>query len=388
MLRIRQLGRCLATVHVVDVRTRAWRCPCKKSRGSLDTSVEGSEWFLMQSQILTRQSSLLTALSIFAFSSNARAEVEVHIDFESVQQGTSVEGLGTVHELLDIDAVHELLDIDAGGNGMVVGEGLFPSAYGGGLNNWLNGCLGNPGGYTYGEVSHYGQGFADVDKWHDYLFSFAAGTTVSQFSITMLDFGDYNPTSSDYHEVRLAAYDADGYLVDEDVLAYDSVPKINPPEHRYTGDACYAMPGDLGNYTFEVAGAGITWVVLEITAGIDPHIAFDDISFTACEDVDQDGVCDDCDVCPDTVIPELPPSDGLETNHYALIDVDTVFDTRLQGGTVSASAYTLEDTHGCSCEQIIDLCGVGQGHAKHGCSQGVMENAIAGQCFDLLCEVP
>jgi hypothetical protein len=326
-----------------------------------------------------RQSLPLTALSIFAFSSTALAEFEVYIDFESVQQGSSVEGLGTVHELLNIDA---------GGNGLVLGEGLLPSTYGGGLENLPNGCLGNPGGYMYGEVSHYGQGFADTDKVHSYMFSFAANTTVSQFSITMLDFGDFNPMSVDYHEVRLAAYDADSYLVDEDVLAYDSAAMVNPPEYRFSGDACYAQPGDLGNYTFEVAGPGIAFVVLEITAGIDPNIAFDDIAFTTCEDVDQDGVCDDCDVCPNTAIPETPPSHGLKPNRYALIDADTVFDTRLKNGELSASNYTLEDTHGCSCEQIIDHCGVGQGHEMHGCSQGIMERAIAGQCFDLQCEIP
>jgi hypothetical protein len=333
----------------------------------------------MQPHIRIPQTLLVIALSNLALSSSARAEVQVEIDFESLQQDTSVEGLGTVHALLDIDA---------GGNGIVLGEGMLPSTYGGGLENWPNGCLGNPGGYTYGEDSQYGQGFADLDKWHDYLFSFAAGTTVSQFSITMLDFGDYNPTNSEYHEVRLAAYDADGYLVDEDVLAYESTSQLNPPEHRYSGDACFAQPGDLGNYTFEVTGSGIAWVVLEITAGIDPNIAFDDIAFTACEDLDQDGVCDDCDVCPDTVIPETPPSEGLKPNRYALIDADAVFDTRLKSGAVSASGYTLEDTHGCSCEQIIDHCGVGQGHEMHGCSQGIMEMAIAGQCFDSLCEIP
>jgi hypothetical protein len=323
--------------------------------------------------------SLLAALVTFAFATTARAETEITIDFESLPHGSSVEGLGTVHALLDIDA---------GGSGVLVGEGLAPAAYGGGLDNLENGCMGNPGAYTNGESSQYGQGFTDLERWHDYLFSFAPGTTVSEFSIKMLDFGDYNPTYSDYHEVRVTAYDAEGTVIDEDVLAYGSLPKKNPPEIRYIGDTCYALPGDPGNYGFTLTGPGITWVVLEVTAGIDPNIAFDDIAFTACQDLDEDGVCDDCDACPDTMIPETPPSEGLGPNRYALIDADTVFDVGLAKGVVSTSGYTLQDTHGCSCEQIIDVCGAGEGHAKHGCSVGIIEMAIDGQCFDPQCGVP
>jgi hypothetical protein len=321
---------------------------------------------------------LIAALTTLIFSSTASAEWEVIIDFESVPHGSSVEGLGTVHDLLDIYA---------GGSGVVLGEGIAPATYGAG-GAVENGCLGNPGGYAYGELSEYGQGFADLDRFHDYLFSFSPGTTVSQFSVAMLDFGDYNPTLSAHHEVRLTAYDANGALVDEDVLSYQSTPKTNPPEYKSSGDACTAQAGQPGNYTFEVVGPGITWVVLEITAGIDPNIAFDNIAFTACEDLDGDAVCDDCDVCPDTVIPETPPSVELKPNHYALIDDDGVFDTRLPNGTISASGYTLADTHGCSCEQIIEICGVGEGHAKHGCSEGIIESAIAGACFDAQCTPP
>jgi hypothetical protein len=304
--------------------------------------------------------------------STARAESDVYIDFESAPHASSVEGLGTIHELLDIQA---------GGNGVVLGEGLLPATYGAGPQSLAkNGCLGNPGGYSFGEESQYGQGFADLDKAHDYLFGFAPDTTVSYFSITMLDFGDFNPTKSPYHEIRLVAYDADGFVVDEDVLAFESTPFINPPELKYIGDACSALPGEFGNYTFEVSGPEITWVVLEVIAGIDPNIAFDDISFLACQDTDADGICDDVDLCPDTSIPETPPSSGLGPNRYVLLDADDVFDTRLPNGELSPSGYTIEDTHGCSCEQIIDTCDVGLGHAKHGCSQGIIEKAIAGEC--------
>jgi hypothetical protein len=33
----------------------------------------------------------------------------------------------------------------------------------------------------------------------------------------------------------------------------------------------------------------------------------------------------------------------------------------------------MEDTLGCRCAQIIDECGYGNGHTKHGCSNSVMD---------------
>jgi len=35
------------------------------------------------------------------------------------------------------------------------------------------------------------------------------------------------------------------------------------------------------------------------------------------------------------------------------------------------------DTAGCSCEQIIDAQGLGNGHTKFGCSIGAMQNWIS-----------
>src|SRR6185436_9651818 len=100
----------------------------------------------------------------------------------------------------------------------------------------------------------------------------APNTTASRFSIKMLDFGDWNPTHSAYHEIQLIAYDTDWNLVDADILSFTNTPIGLPPETNSTGDACNAQPGDPGNYTFHVQGAGITWLVLQVTAGLDPHI--------------------------------------------------------------------------------------------------------------------
>ena len=90
-------------------------------------------------------------------------------------------------------------------------------------------------------------------------------------------------------------------------------------------------------------------------------------------DADHDGVADECnDHCLGTVIPEGVPTKALNPNHYALVDADTTFDTN--GGS---SIFTVQQTAGCSCEQIIVSMGFGKGQAKHGCSQGTMDDWIA-----------
>ncbi len=94
------------------------------------------------------------------------------------------------------------------------------------------------------------------------------------------------------------------------------------------------------------------------------------------KDEDADGVPNDDDVCAGTVIPEGVPTQGLGTNRHALVDGDGVFDTVAPGGGGPGVVYTLGDTAGCSCEQIIIAQGLGQGHVKHGCSGGEMQNWV------------
>jgi hypothetical protein len=55
-------------------------------------------------------------------------------------------------------------------------------------------------------------------------------------------------------------------------------------------------------------------------------------------------------------------------------DGDTSFDTELTNGEGPGKSYSISDTYGCSCEQIIEICGYGKGHMKFGCSIGVMES--------------
>jgi hypothetical protein len=101
-------------------------------------------------------------------------------------------------------------------------------------------------------------------------------------------------------------------------------------------------------------------------------------------DADGDGVLDYDDYCPGTVIPEDVPTVDLKPNHWALMtdgdddDGDFFeFDTVIKGkGKGANRSYWIEDTAGCSCEQIIAAQGLGGGHAKHGCSISAMDDWV------------
>jgi hypothetical protein len=93
-------------------------------------------------------------------------------------------------------------------------------------------------------------------------------------------------------------------------------------------------------------------------------------------DPDGDGVGDACDLCPDTVADK---PDTLNPNHWALLDpAGGQFATVSRGrGNGPGRSYTTLDTGGCSCRQIIEALGVGEGHEKHGCSISVMDTWVA-----------
>ncbi len=97
------------------------------------------------------------------------------------------------------------------------------------------------------------------------------------------------------------------------------------------------------------------------------------------DDDDNDDVQDVDDVCDQTLIPELVPTVRLGVNRFALYDSDTAFDTTPPngGGSGPGVSFSTTDTGGCSCEQIIDALGLGQGHRKFGCSISAMEAWVA-----------
>jgi hypothetical protein len=102
-------------------------------------------------------------------------------------------------------------------------------------------------------------------------------------------------------------------------------------------------------------------------------------------DEDGDGIEDDVDRCAGTVIPESVPLLQLKVNRHALIDEDGVFDTVEPAGEGPGTVFTLQDTRGCSCEQILDSLhelypedyGSMVGLRMHGCTKGGIEEFIA-----------
>jgi predicted extracellular nuclease len=97
-------------------------------------------------------------------------------------------------------------------------------------------------------------------------------------------------------------------------------------------------------------------------------------------DFDADGIPDDADACAATTLPESVPTVRLLVNHYALTDGDDVFDTIAPpGGGGTPPTYTLQSTRGCSCGEIIERLGLGEGQRKFGCTRETMEIWAAGQ---------
>lgn len=94
------------------------------------------------------------------------------------------------------------------------------------------------------------------------------------------------------------------------------------------------------------------------------------------KDSDGDGVTDNLDVCPGTMIPEGAAMTKLGVNRWALHDDNREFDTIAPKGTGPKLSFDIFDTAGCSCEQIATAQHLGKGQVKFGCSIGVMNNWV------------
>lgn len=198
----------------------------------------------------------------------------VAADFSGVTRGQSIEGMGVVAPNLNIDAIGTAIKIEA-----LLTPEMYRAGSPPGSGNIINGGMAPSGGFSDGTTQ-------SANQAHLYTFNFAPGTSVSSFSLHMLDFGDFNPTNSTSHYVSMIGYDVNNAVVSIQELSYTTPAEINPTSSdkygdlRSTGDAILALSGEPGNWMWNVSGSGIVRVVLEFGAGHDPKIAFDTLTFT------------------------------------------------------------------------------------------------------------
>lgn len=91
-------------------------------------------------------------------------------------------------------------------------------------------------------------------------------------------------------------------------------------------------------------------------------------------DDDNDSVADAApDLCPGTVIPESVPtsSRGLKRNRWTLESPDGYF-TQAPPQAGRLFEFTIADTRGCSCEQIIGDSSPRHGLKRYGCTTGIL----------------
>ncbi|MCG3125291.1 MAG: hypothetical protein CHACPFDD_00109 [Phycisphaerae bacterium] len=247
-----------------------------------------------------RKRAILSTVTILSFIglSAASAAAEL-ISFAAIPPNGSVEGLGTVDARLNIQTSHGLAQVERpGSSNSTYGWNGAPPTQNGGMD---------PDG-----------GFADTDRDNalfDVAFTFAPGVAASDFSIRMLDFGDFNPYEGTLSVATLRAMNAANVVVATQTLSFTHDADINPTSGsagnlQITGDAT-AAPGDPGNFVFSLSAPRISRVEFvwshngsgNPTRPSDPNIGFDtlEIKFVeACHpcDANCDGSVNGFDVDP------------------------------------------------------------------------------------------
>jgi len=96
-------------------------------------------------------------------------------------------------------------------------------------------------------------------------------------------------------------------------------------------------------------------------------------AFEVVPDTDGDGVLDNADPCPGTLLADLAdrPAWPKKNRFFAMGDGNFV------DGDGTFSGFTVVDTFGCSGTQIIQAIGIGEGHDRFGITHGVILDWIA-----------
>lgn len=189
------------------------------------------------------------------------------VDFEGTElnKGDSVEGMGTVHPLLNIQlegAVDTDLVLIEKGTGDISNVAYYAGA------GIANGCLNGTYGFGCPAFNSSGARINRLDDNDKIIFEFPDGITVSNFSVEMFDYGDFYPLGSGDRLVTLKAYSD----------SVDEITYSGPANVDLIYDACHSSGN--GIHKFEISKSGIYKIELVFGTGIDPAIGFDDICFT------------------------------------------------------------------------------------------------------------
>lgn len=236
--------------------------------------------------------------------------------------------------------------------------------------------------------SVFDAGGALLNQFQVALFALSGGQFALEFNYDLLTFGD-DGTDIGYSTTLSTSFDLlseTGVPIVDALGAGDFDPTFP--------DLCPSTPDALACNNFYAGNFGPSDLILPDAAGgyfrslsgsdstpVQGRYLF--LTGDVVVDSDGDGVLDGDDLCPDTVIPEESvPTRRLLVNRWALVDDDGIFDTVAprRGPGVRPEGYSIEDTAGCSCEEIIPqlLDPIDQqGHLRHGCSVSLMDEWLS-----------
>lgn len=182
---------------------------------------------------------------------------------------------------------------------------------------------------------------------------------------------------------------ADMQFVGDQVCTLNGGPPVPAPllfGVQADGPGFMGNPADPGSLDFTVAA---TKNIIYISPAGIPVVIPRFLGEPCVKDEDGDGVLDEDDLCPGTAATDPDAGvavDGLLPNHWADLDGDGVFDVgsprgKANGNPISGPSpsvsFSIEDTAGCNCAQVLDELGLGLGHWKHGCSMGAMRQWLS-----------
>ncbi|MCO4761559.1 MAG: thrombospondin type 3 repeat-containing protein [Myxococcales bacterium] len=241
-------------------------------------------------------------------------------------------------------------------------------------------------------VGTYGDG-----PWQQWTFTApTAGTYKLIYQVQ--NYGDCALSSIGLFDSACSDADGDGVCDDADNCPNTANANQSNIDGDNHGDVCDNCPGTANNDQLNSDSDSLgdvcdncATVTNQDQLNSDKD-AFGDVCdicpFDFYNDADGDSVCGDVDFCPNTASSDTAagvPSNELGTNRWADTDGDGIFDTTLPStngkgkgkATGPQLSFTIAQTEGCNCAQIIEVLELGNGHTKFGCSISAMQDWLA-----------